>query len=527
MTKSSELGKGSAPFRDPRFFRLKAKSHKIKVDSRFKNLFKDEDKKSTKSQKNQIDKYGRQKEQDSETKELRRFYKLSDEEDESDKQEEDSCDSEPKDLHASSESEISDLEQQNTINFLMEHVVSQNPLVNNQVQIGNATRRLSLINLDWDQIKAVDIFVLLNGFKPVTGTIKSVQIFPSEFGKERLAYENLHGPMIAGKEDSSEKIEQEEEEPLDYTKRNIVEENKRLQAEEKGYNEIELRKYQLERLRYYFAIVECDSIETAATLYKQCDGMEFEKSANFIDLRYVPDNEVFDGEILQDYCDGMPISGGYKSKANLVTTALQNSRVKLTWDGDDICRSQALQPVPTRKRGKVDWNEEDLEAYLASASSDGEVEPEKYRKLLLEAEDDGETDAFGSKQKKKGSNVEVTFTSPFDTENEKEFSFQIPVDKKEDGKKGEKNMERSDKKKRGNKGKREEVDSENTNILTNILLPERTDKEKQSIEVVDVSDPRFKSLYDSHEFAIDPTHKSFKKTPGMQAILQEKQKRRK
>ena len=512
--------------RDPRFYRLKAKSHKIKVDPRFKTLFKDEEKQSAKGKKNQIDKYGRQKEQDSEIKDLRRFYNLSDEEDGSDKQIEggDSFNSEAKELNTSSGSEESDdFEQQNTIDFLMEHVVSQNPLVNTQVQLGDATKRLSLINLDWDQIKAVDIFVLLNGFKPVTGAIKSVKIFPSEFGKERLDYENLHGPMIAGKKDSSEKIK---EEPLDYTKRNIVEENKRLQAEEKGFDEIELRKYQLERLKYYFAIVECDSVETAATLYKQCDGMEFEKSANFIDLRYVPDGQVFDEEDnLHDYCESMPVTGVYKSKANLVTTALQNSKVKLTWDGDDICRTLALKPIPTKRRGKVDWNEEDLEAYLASASSGDEVEVEKYRKLLVE-EDDDETDAFGTKKKRNGSGVEVTFTSPFgDTENEKEFSFQVPVDKKKkvDNEGEDKPNKKRDKKKSKKREKGEE-DVENTHILENILLPERM--ANKSVEV-DVNDPRFKSIYESHEFAIDPTHKSFKKTPGMHAILQEKHKRRK
>src|SRR4051812_14843464 len=98
MAKNSEVGKEAALLRDPRFFRLKAKSHKIKVDSRFKNLFKDEDKQSSKVQKNQIDKYGRRKEKDSETKELRKFYKLSDEGDESHKQEGESSDSEPNDF---------------------------------------------------------------------------------------------------------------------------------------------------------------------------------------------------------------------------------------------------------------------------------------------------------------------------------------------------------------------------------------------------------------------------------------------
>jgi hypothetical protein len=43
---------------------------------------------------------------------------------------------------------------------------------------------------------------------------------------------------------------------------------------------------------------------------------------------------------------------------------------------------------------------------------------------------------------------------------------------------------------------------------------------------VDVSDPRFSRLYDSHEFAIDPTNPRFKATSGMKALLDEGRKRR-
>jgi hypothetical protein len=43
---------------------------------------------------------------------------------------------------------------------------------------------------------------------------------------------------------------------------------------------------------------------------------------------------------------------------------------------------------------------------------------------------------------------------------------------------------------------------------------------------VDVSDPRFARLYESHEFAIDPTNPRFKATSGMKALLDEGRKRR-
>ena len=41
-----------------------------------------------------------------------------------------------------------------------------------------------------------------------------------------------------------------------------------------------LAAYERSRLRYYYAVVECNSIATGAHLYQECDGLEFERSAN-------------------------------------------------------------------------------------------------------------------------------------------------------------------------------------------------------------------------------------------------------
>jgi hypothetical protein len=45
--------------------------------------------------------------------------------------------------------------------------------------------------------------------------------------------------------------------------------------------------YEKSKLRWYYAVVECDSANVAAAIYEACDGLEFERSASKFDLRWV------------------------------------------------------------------------------------------------------------------------------------------------------------------------------------------------------------------------------------------------
>jgi hypothetical protein len=49
--------------------------------------------------------------------------------------------------------------------------------------------------MDWDRVKAKDLFVALSSFLPSpSATLDVVKIYKSQFGKERMAIEEVSGP---------------------------------------------------------------------------------------------------------------------------------------------------------------------------------------------------------------------------------------------------------------------------------------------------------------------------------------------
>ncbi|XP_044198247.1 ESF1 homolog isoform X1 [Thunnus albacares] len=203
--------------------------------------------------------------------------------------------------------------------------------------------RLAVCNMDWDRMKAKDLLALLNSFTPKGGAVLSVKIYPSEFGKERLMVEETQGPLeLKALPDDSE----------DDTE------------EEKVYRE-KMRDYQFKRLKYFYAVVECDSTDTAAKIYEECDGYEYESSCSVLDLRFIPDDVTFDEEP-KDMATDVNLTA-YTPKL-FTSTAASTSKVQLTWDETDHDRVTALN----RKFDKKELLDMDFNAYLASSSEEEE-----------------------------------------------------------------------------------------------------------------------------------------------------------
>ena len=121
-----------------------------------------------------------------------------------------------------------------------------------------SSKRLALMNYDWSRLKAEDLFRLFSSFTNSGGEIISVKVYPTDFGLERMKNELERGPI--------ELFESNDEK------------NSYNNQEDEELNPDMVRKYELERLGYYYAVIEFDDQETADAVYKECDGFEFENS---------------------------------------------------------------------------------------------------------------------------------------------------------------------------------------------------------------------------------------------------------
>ncbi|XP_072265712.1 ESF1 homolog [Pyxicephalus adspersus] len=450
------------------------------------------------------------------------------------------------------------------------------------------TRRLAVCNMDWDRLKAKDLLALFNSFKPKGGIIFSVKIYPSEFGKEKLKEEELHGPSEL---------------------KNVSEDV----SEDKGLYKEKLREYQFKRLKYFYAVVECDSPETANQIYGDCDGLEFESSCSFVDLRFIPDDVQFDDEPKDSAVD-VDIST-YKPKF-FTSAANVTSKVELTWDETDQERIMTLNR-PFKKNEILDM---DFQAYLASSSEEEEEEElpadiiknedvkskkgpkddedqiARYRELLKTIQDKEK------KQEEKDVEMEVKWVPGL-----KESAEQMVKNKLEGNDKltpWEKYLQKQKEKRKMKKKKKENVkekdeDDEEDEVPSDVDLndpffseelkkpgmkrkmkddnneqssEDEEEKERQKAEMallmmddveddrkhfnydkivehqnlsrskkkklkkkdefvednfeINVDDSRFQSMYTSHLYNLDPSDPNFKKTKATERVLEEKAKRR-
>ncbi|KAG0199740.1 pre-rRNA-processing protein esf1 [Mortierella sp. GBA30] len=649
--------------RDPRFMRPQKKDSKVTVDSRFSSMLKGKEFSSAPK----VDKYGRKLKSKGSDQQMKRFYQLQkgetgsgDEDEESEGEGEDEEEDEDDVSVSGSESgdeeeggdvydpmrgrgvisgsdsdSESDMDEEAAAELDREAEANEDEeeeeVEEDDVPRGEESHRFACVNLDWDHVKSIDLFKVFSGFKPEKGAIRSVKIYPSEFGKERLEREEREGPPPEiFKKASSKMILDQDADSEDDEEEEVTEKSLIQDQTEEGSEEIDsdaLRQYQLDRLKYYYAVIDCDSIETAKAICEACDGAEYESSANFFDLRYIPDGMDFD-DTPRDEAFGAPEN--YKPN-DFTTQVFQHSNVKLTWDEDDADRIK----VTRQKFSKQDLEDMDFKAYLASSDEedsededDIEATRRKYRALLAGGNKDSD-DSDADSDDDKNQEMEITFApglseaaadmleakkqreqpvkeetsieaykrkekerkqrrkearaaklkgSDSEEESEDQGGEALFSDDEDErlmndayfaeefaggdmmlpSKKGNKGADKKKSKKDAKKRTKEERLEDNRKKAELELLMEdnresnqhfnmkeiqkaekktkknkknkaQNDKDKgedlQDDFKIDVQDPRFNALHESHHFALDPTNPNFKKTKAMTELMEERQKR--
>ncbi|KAI3767825.1 hypothetical protein L2E82_18252 [Cichorium intybus] len=440
----------------------------------------------------------------------------------------------------------------------------------NVPEIDKETHRLAVVNLDWNQIQAVDLFVVLSSFLPKEGQILSVSVYPSEFGLKRMEEEAVRGP-VGLFDDENEKNKDDDTDNSDDDDDEI--DNEKLRA------------YELSRLRYYFAVVVCDSVATADYIYKSCDGIEFERSSNKLDLRFIPDSMEFKHPA-RDVATEAPAD--YEG-VDFQTRALQQSKIDLTWDENEPKRSKKLKKkINADKESEYVKDELQLKEFIASSESESDEDennnnPIKRQKTdayraLLQSGDNSDSDEDNDNT---GMEMEVTFNTGLEDLSKKilekkdkksETVWDAYLRKKKEKKKARKNNKSDDdsdsdsgrelveesgdffagdskkvkkdrKQETGKEGEASKAelelllgddDNNNNNVKGYNLKRKKSKGEKgkkgkkegmdeEKIPTVDYDDSRFSSLFTRPDYALDPTDPQFKRSAAYVRQVAQKQ----
>lgn len=65
------------------------------------------------------------------------------------------------------------------------------------------------------------------------------------------------------------------------------------EKERLGYNSSQLRKYEVQKMKYFYAVVHCNNKKTALKLYEEYNGFEFEMSNIRLNLSFIADDLTF------------------------------------------------------------------------------------------------------------------------------------------------------------------------------------------------------------------------------------------
>ena len=390
-------------------------------------------------------------------------------------------------------------------------------------------------------ISAQNLMVLFSSLKEPEGVVRSVTVYPSSLGQARLQSELEEGPKNIWKEEAEGEHEKRAQKHAKRPVRNLK--NQIIVGEDNDDNDIDakkLRKYEVERLQYYFAIIECDSKRTAEHIYDNGNNVEFELSNVPLDLRMVPEGQRFEAEP-KEVCTTVPEISDAK---HFINRSVGHTNVRLTWD-EPVNRLSFLDNLDEKDYNKIDWNQymnsEDDEVSAGEEAPAEEEDAEAEAQRAEERKKKGaETNWRANFDKKKRKNndleMEITFEGGFT-----DIGNKILEKKKNAGESvWEKFQRRKKEKKQEYKLKKPMKDDDY--FVMGEEEPEvdkaQQQKNREQLELLvddqpktdfkaNFKDNRFNKLLEKPEYALDPTDKHFRKEQHAKWIDEQQLRRKK
>ncbi|XBH60966.1 hypothetical protein VPH35_115483 [Triticum aestivum] len=297
MKRAMEDERFTAVRTDPRFRPMRRKEAKVALDSRFMAPMLTDP--MFDSPAAPVDKRGRRRKKSARDREnpMLRTMKRRNRRSEEDHELEEEDGPEEEESSSSDDDEEDDEDDQYSVGCDIAHYLMARH--DDAPVIDKETHRLAVVNMDWDHIKCMNI-------EATQGPSALIGADGDGDGDDDGEDDN--------NDDDEDDDDGEEDSDLDYETEN----NK-------------LRTYELNKLRYYYAVVECDTVATADHLYTTLDGTEFLKTANVFHLQFIDDSREFKYPAC-DVATEAPLS--YKAP-DFETPALQRTKVKSTWDDDE------------------------------------------------------------------------------------------------------------------------------------------------------------------------------------------------
>lgn len=130
---------------------------------------------------------------------------------------------------------------------------------------GHAHQRLALVNVDWSQLGAADIFAIFRSFAQDVGSVQEVTVYQSLYGQHCKA-QSEYGEALHRYNFDTDRLD----------------------------------------LRRYFCVATFDSAETATHVYDSCNGVDLGSSCYPLDLRFVPTSTDFAHLKVRDTASSLP-----------------------------------------------------------------------------------------------------------------------------------------------------------------------------------------------------------------------------